>query len=49
MGQPRYTEFMTLPLGAKYMKKTTIGFLRYVVAAVMFIIGGLLVLGLLGS
>lgn len=36
-------------LGAKYMKKTTIGFIRYVVAGLMFAIGALLIVGIIGS
>jgi len=36
-------------LGAKYMKKTTIGFVRYVVAGLMLVIGFLLILGVIGN
>ncbi len=36
-------------LGARYMKKTTIGFVRYVVAGLMLVIGTLLILGIIGS
>ena len=36
-------------LGAKYMKKTTINSLRYVVAGLMFIIGFLLIAGYIGK
>ncbi len=36
-------------LGAKYMKKTTIGFVRYIAAGLMLIIGGLLIFGFIGK
>ncbi|KND49792.1 MAG: hypothetical protein AB203_01745 [Parcubacteria bacterium C7867-008] len=36
-------------LGARYMKKTTIGFVRYVVAGLMLVIGALLILGIIGN
>ncbi len=36
-------------LGAKYIKKATIGFVRYLVAGLMFGIGTLLIVGVLGS
>lgn len=41
--------FLGAWLGATYMKKTTIGFIRYVVAALMFVIGLLLILGIIGT
>ena len=36
-------------LGAKYMKKTSIGIMRYLVAGLMAVIGTLLILGILGN
>ena len=36
-------------LGAKYIKKTSIGFIRYLVAGLMVAIGALLILGIIGS
>lgn len=36
-------------LGAKYMKKTSIGFIRYMVAGLMVVIGTLLILGIIGG
>jgi uncharacterized protein len=36
-------------IGAKYMKKTSIGAIRYLVAGLMIVIGVLLILGILGN
>lgn len=49
IGFGTFCAFVGAWLGAKYMKKTTIGFLRYVVAGLMLIIGTLLILGVIGG
>ena len=36
-------------IGAKYMKKTSIGIIRYLVAGLMIVIGALLIFGILGK
>lgn len=36
-------------LGAKYMKKTSIGVIRYIVAGLMITVGTLLILGIIGN
>lgn len=41
--------FLGAWIGSKSMKKTTVGFIRYVVALLMILIGGLLIIGVLGA
>lgn len=44
-----FCAFVGAWVGARYMRKTTIGLVRYIVAALMFIIGFLLIFGIIGS
>lgn len=49
VGFGTFCAFVGAWLGARYMKKTTIGLVRYVVAGLMLIIGMLLIAGVIGE
>ncbi|KND51848.1 MAG: hypothetical protein ABA06_01145 [Parcubacteria bacterium C7867-001] len=44
-----FCAFIGAWLGAKYVKKTTIGFIRYIVAGLMLCVGTALIVGLIGG